>query len=247
MARIVNLGSPGAQRESSLSGFASTFSAVSGARENRARTGIMQQEADTRGQESSNRSTQLKADLLKVEREEQEEKRKLASETQEALSIRLAGKTQAEQDLLLDSPPFKDLAKTLFKDSLPEAYDADTQRIVILDRKWIPKTREELLAFKEDAEKVLVKVRAGAPLSSSDLVVRERSIIMSKGMGMISQEEFEAKMKDVSERMAKLDKGQDELMDRTPKVEPNDLTDALGGTDLDTGGINQEWWNQRSG
>ena len=239
MAKIVNLGSPGQPRESAMSGFASTFSAVSGARENRARTGIMQQEADVKGQEATNRTQQLKNEFLKAEREEKEKNRKLATETLDRISLILADKSPAEQQALLDSPPIQEITKQLIKPYLPESYNEETKRLIPLNMEWLPKTREEKLKFKEDIAVVNAKVKANAPLSAGDLVTRERSVILAKTMGMISLEEAEAKLQLISEQMDKLSRLGDKVVGGGNGDLSNGLKDDIAGPN-----VNQEWWNK---
>jgi len=256
---VKHLGQFGPPRPSDLSGLSESIASGIQTGENSKRTKILQQQADTQTQEAGTRTQLLKSQLMKAEREEEDRQRKMALETVERLSIRLSDKSKAEEDLLLDTPPFKDLAKDLIKTYLPEAYDEKTQRIILTDMKWIPKTREEQLAFKESIENVTQKARAGQPLSSTDLVTRERSIIISKMSGMISLEESEKQLADIHKQMDALEaRGKSDNnftgglgeMRPSSRLNPSNASGILRGagapqaTQTSQETSNGKWWNE---
>lgn len=163
MAKIVNLGSPGPQRESSMSGFASTFSAVSGARENRARTGIMQQEADTNVQQATNKANDLTLQLAEEERKKDKEAKEYTYKLLEDVSIAMSNKTPDEQEIFWTSDQGKSVGSVI-KEYLPDYWSKEKGRPLTLQKSQI--VSNKLDKIKLD---IVTKMGTGAELSSGEM------------------------------------------------------------------------------
>lgn len=240
MAYVKHLGAFGEPSPSPLSGLSEAIGTGMAAGEQRQRTKIMGQQANTQAQESNLKLQSLKSELAKAERTEEDKKRKLAGDTVKRLSLRLMGKSPAEQQTILESPSIKQLGKDLIKDALPESYDTTTQRIIPERLEWFPKTEAEKLNFQRQSEELKAKLKAGQPMTMSNLITWERNVILAKTTMMIPDEEADKQLETINQmRNQMLSKGEGD----------NALTPALGGAQTpgaetpgaqDTG----DWWNK---
>ena len=234
MAKIINLGSPGQPRESAMSGFARTYSAVAGAKQDKARTEIMQQDATTRRKESENRTLQLSSALAKAEREEEDNNRALAVQTRKRISLRLMGKTESEQQIILDSDPIQALTKELIKPYLPEAYDEKTKRLIPDRLEYFPQTEEEARAVKLKTEAAKASLKA-KQLPTLDQIAAMKSQIASSAY--LTETEDSPQTKATMEALDKMEKAATDLLKDS---NPNVFTSGLGN-DIEGNG---QWWNK---
>jgi len=231
---VVNLGQFGSPRPSDLSGLSEAIGTGMQAGENRKRTRIMQQEADTSTQNANLKAQQMKSDLAKEERALEEKQRNLATDTIKNVTLRAMGKSDADVKILLESEPMRELAKNLVKPVMPESVTDDG--LLILDRvPYIPKNPEEARKIAVETKDAMNELEAGRiPTLTQISAMRKNVMTEAYMMGTMGSPA-------VMEQLADLDKIQAAADKVFKDANPNIFTNSLaGGTKEDTG----DWWNK---
>lgn len=231
---VKHLGQFAQPRPSDLSGLSEAIGSGMQAGENRKRTRVLEQEAQTNKKLTDMKFEQMKVDVAKEERAKEEKQRKLATDTIKNVTLRAMGKSDADVKILLESEPMKALAKELVKPVMPESVTADG--LLILDRvPYIPKTPEEARKIAEQTKEAMNAIEAKRIPTITQISAMKKNI-MSEAymMGAIDSPEVKEQLDYLSQIQAAAEKVFED-------ANPNVFTNSLGGGATEDPG---DWWNK---
>ena len=232
---VINLGQFGEPRKSDLSGLSEAIGKGVEIGETRKRTGILKQQANTQAQESNTKMQQLKLSLSKEEQAEKTRGRALAEKAHKALSLRLMGKSESEQQIVLESDPIKAITKDLFKAYMPEIID-EKSGLPIPDRlTFIPKTPEEARDIAVKTKEAMNEIEAKRiPILTQISAMRKNVMTEAYMMGTMETPPVQEQLKYLDQIQAAAEKV---FQDANPNIFTNSLG---GGAGQDVG----DWWNK---
>ena len=237
MAYVKHLGQFGEPAESDLSGLTEAIGTGMVAGEASKRTKIMGQQAGTQAQESNIKLQLLKSSLAKEERTIEDKNRKLATEVRKRVSLRLMGKSEAEQQMILNSDSIQALTKDLIKPFLPEAYDEKTSRIIPDRLEFFPKTEEEAREVSTRTKEAMNEIEAKRlPTLTQISAMRKNVMTEAYMMGTLETPP-------VQEQLANLDKIQAAAEKIFQDANPNIFTNDLSGVNSEAQPAG-DWWNK---